>query len=183
MERTSWCWTGKIRISMVSLTQENEGSEGANSDDDNESPQGRPSNLGVFPNIYWLDDELEQSSTLPFRVLVFTTIRLLGFLTMSKRGSVDRTFKLITPQLFIFMVEYRGVISQWHLAVYKSAVSYYVFLLLVLNTFNDNASAIFEIYWQTKLKLWQIKCDFEVDIHLGFEMLRLSGCFFHYTHR
>ena len=52
MERTSWCWTGKIRISMVSLTQENEGSEGANSDDDNESPQGRPSNLGVFPNIY-----------------------------------------------------------------------------------------------------------------------------------
>ena len=116
MVRTSWCrtpmicpWTGKIRISMVSLTQENEGSEGANSDDDNESPQGRPSNLGVFPNIYWLDDELEQSSTFPLRVLVFTTIRLLLFLTMSKRGSVDRTFKLITPQLFILMVEYRGV--------------------------------------------------------------------------
>ena len=144
MERTSWCWTGKIRISMVSLTQENEGSEGANSEatsDDNESPQGRPSNLGVFPNIDWLDDELEQSSTLPFRVLVFTTIRLLLFLTMCKRGSVDRTFKVITLQLFILMVEYRGV----HLPVAfgwlpdKSVVSYYdVFLLLVLNTFNDN---------------------------------------------
>ena len=132
-----------------------------------------------------LIDELEQSSTLPLRVLVFPTIRLLGFLTMCKRGSVDRTFKVITLQLFILMVEYRGV----HLPVAfgwlpdKSAVSYYdVFLLLVLNTFNDNASAIFEIYGQTKLKLWQIKCNFEVDIHLGFEMLRLStGCFFHYT--
>ena len=89
-----------------------------------------------------LDDELEQSSTLPFRVLVFTTIRHLLFLTMCKRGSVDRTFKVITLQLFILMVEYRGV----HLPVAfgclpdKSAVSYHddVFLLLVLNTFNDN---------------------------------------------
>ena len=89
-----------------------------------------------------LDDELEQSSTLPFRVLVFTTIRLLLFLTMCKRGSVDRNFKVITFQLFILMVEYRGV----HLPVAfgclpdKSAVNYYddVFLLLVLNTFNDN---------------------------------------------
>ena len=57
----------------------------------------------------------------------------------------------------------------------KSAVSYYVFLQLVLNTFNDNASVIFEIYAQTKLKLWQIKCGSEVNIHLGFEI------FFHYT--
>ena len=89
-----------------------------------------------------MDDELEQSSTLPLRVLVFTTIRLLLFLTMSRRGSVAGTFKVITLQLFILMVEYRGV----HLPVAfgwlpdKSAVSYYddVFLLLVLNTFNDN---------------------------------------------
>ena len=68
-------------------------------------------------------------------------IRLLGFLTMCKRGSVAGTFIVITLQLFILMVEYRGV----HLPVAfgwlpdKSVVSYYdVFLLLVLNTFNDN---------------------------------------------
>ena len=60
------------------LTQENEGSEGANSEatfDDIESPHGRPSNLDVFPNNEtMLDDELEQSATLPLRVLVFTNI-------------------------------------------------------------------------------------------------------------
>ena len=62
---------------------------------------------------------------------------------------MDGTFKVITPELFILMVEYRGI----HLPVAfgwlpdKAAVSFYdVFLLLVLNTFNDNASAIFETY-------------------------------------
>ena len=125
--------------------ENNAGSEGATSEDvtdtdnDNEPTQGRPSNPGVFPNFETtMDDELEQSDALPLRVLVFTTVRLMGFLTMCKRGSVDGTFKAITRfwrQLFILMVEYRGI----HLPVAfgwlpdKSAISYFVFLWLVLN--------------------------------------------------
>ena len=53
--------------------------------DDNEADQRRPSNLGVPPNIETtLDDELEQCDALPPRVLIFTTLKLLGFLTMYK---------------------------------------------------------------------------------------------------
>ena len=155
--------------------------------DDNEADQRRPSNPGVSPNIETtLDDELEQSDALPPRVLVFTTLKLLGFLTMCKRGSVDGTFKAITrfwQQLFILMVEYRGI----HLPVAfawlpnKTAVSYYVFLWLLLNAFTENSSQISQLYGKSTLRLRQLKCDFEVSIHIGFEMFRLSGCYFHFT--
>ena len=53
--------------------------------DDNEADQRRPSNLGASPNIETtLDDKLEESDALPLRVLVFTALKLLGFLTMCK---------------------------------------------------------------------------------------------------
>ena len=47
----------------------------------------------------------------PKRVFVFTSVRLLGLLSVSKKGSVDGTFKSSARdwyQLFILCVEYRG---------------------------------------------------------------------------
>ena len=47
----------------------------------------------------------------PPRVLVFTTVMLLGLLAICKFGSVDGTFKSMTKnwkQLFVFMVDYKG---------------------------------------------------------------------------
>ena len=58
----------------------------------------------VFP----LDEELKHSNAAPPRLLVFTTIMLLGFLTMCRKGSMDGTFKSSTrfwSQMFILMVE------------------------------------------------------------------------------
>jgi hypothetical protein len=45
----------------------------------------------------------------PPRVLVFTTVMLLGLLAVSKYGSVDGTFKAMTKkwkQFFVFMLDY-----------------------------------------------------------------------------
>ena len=57
-----------------------------------------------------LEEVLEADSL--DRVLVFTTVKLLGLLTVAKQGSVDGTFRSCTvlwKQLFIVMVEIRGV--------------------------------------------------------------------------
>ena len=62
-------------------------------------------------NCHNLDDVDEASVATPERVLVFTTIALLGLLALAKRGSVDGTFKCMSRlwhQLFVLMVEYRG---------------------------------------------------------------------------
>ena len=62
-------------------------------------------------NCHNLDDIDEASVATPERVLVFTTIALLGLLALAKRGSVDGTFKCMSRlwhQLFVLMVEYRG---------------------------------------------------------------------------
>ena len=57
----------------------------------------------IKPNIETtLDDKLLQSVTLPLRVLVFTTLRLLRFLTMGVWMSIT----MLWGQLFILMVEY-----------------------------------------------------------------------------
>ena len=56
-------------------------------------------------------NEDEDSSRLPKRVLLFTTMNLLGTLALSAKASVDGTFKSMTKkwkQLFILTVKYRG---------------------------------------------------------------------------
>ena len=81
------------------------------------------------------------------------------------------------------MVEYRGIYLPVAFAWLpdKTAVSYYVFLWHLLNTFTENSSQISQLYGKSTLRLRQLKCDFEVSIHIGFEMFRLSGCYFHFT--
>ena len=66
------------------------------------------------------------------RVLVFTTVKLLGLLTVAKRGSVDGTFRSCTTlwkQLFIIMVEIRGVFIPIAFAWLpdKTTASYYAY--------------------------------------------------------
>ena len=145
----------------------------------------RPSNPGpIFDTT--MEEELERSRVDPLRVIVFTTIRLLGLLTMCTRGSVDGTFRCITKlwrQLFIVMVEYNGL----HLPIAmawlpdKTAVSYYVCLWLILQAFQAHSEEIKSLYGSSKLRLRKIKSDFEISIHLAFEMFHLSGCYFHYS--
>ena len=102
----------------------------------------RPSNPGVQPIFYTtMDKELERSrDALVPQVLIFTTLHLIGLLTLCKRASVNGTFWSITrfwKQIFILMAEYQGVHIPIALAWLpdKSAMSYYVFLWLILNCF------------------------------------------------
>ena len=61
---------------------------------DNE-PSARPSTAGNTPSFETsMEEELEQSGAAVARVLVFTTVRMLGFLTMCVRGSVDHNFSV-----------------------------------------------------------------------------------------
>ena len=123
----------------------------------------------------------------PKRVLVFTTVVMLGLLAVCKNGSVDGTFKAMTrkwKQLFIFMVDYRGaflpVAFSW--LPDKHAISYHISLLLTLSKFKQEQSSIMKIYGRGTLKVKKIKLDFELAIHRAFEPLfKLKGCFFHFS--
>ena len=123
----------------------------------------------------------------PKRVLVFTTMVMLGLMSICKYGSVDGTFKAMTKkwkQLFVFMVNYRGsflpVAFGW--LPDKTAVSYHVFLLLLLQKFKQEKKVISHMYGRTALKLRKIKLDFELAIHRAFEgIFKLRGCFFHFS--
>ena len=122
----------------------------------------------------------------PKRVLVFTSVRLLGVLSVSKKGSVDGTFKSSARdwyQLFILCVEYRGkfipVAFGW--LPDKKPISYFTFIVLVLLAFKEKENEILEMYGKSELKLRKIKCDYEVAIHKGLDMFTLSGCYFHFS--
>ena len=120
------------------------------------------------------------------RVLVFTTVKLLGLLTVGKRGSVDGTFRSCTilwKQMFIVMVEIRGVFIPIAFAWLpdKTTASYYACLVLIMSAFCEHSDEINKIYGRSSLALRKIKCDFEIGIHLGWQMFRISGCYFHYT--
>ena len=72
------------------------------------------------------------------RVLVFTTLQLLGLLAVCKRGSVDGTFRFSTTlwkQIFIIMCEVRGVFIPIAICWLpnKNTVSYYAALYLLLS--------------------------------------------------
>ena len=120
------------------------------------------------------------------RILIFTTIKLLGKLTMAKRGSVDgmiRSCMRLWKQLFIVMVQLRGVFIPIAFCWLpdKSTTSYYATLFLLMAAFCEHSDEIQQVYGRTTLRLRKIKCDFEVGIHLGWQMFRISGCYFHYT--
>ena len=110
------------------------------------------------------------------RVFVFSTVVLLGLMAVCKYGSVDGTFKAMTKkwkQLFVFMVNYNGsflpVAFGW--LPDKTALSYHVFLLLLMQKFKMEHKNI------VKLKL-----DFENAIHRAFEVIfNIRGCFFHFS--
>ena len=121
----------------------------------------------------------------PKRVLVFTSLLLLGLLAVCKYGSVDGTFKAMTKkwkQLFVFMVNLNGaflpVAFGW--LPDKSVISYHIFLVLLLNKFKQEGKAIEGLFGRSSLKLRKVKLDFELAIHRAFEVLfKLRGCYFH----
>ena len=85
------------------------------------------------------------------RVLVFTTVKLLGLLTVAKRGSVDGTFRSCTTlwkQLFIIMVEIRGVFIPIVFAWLpdKTTASYYACLFLIMSAFCEHSDEINQIW-------------------------------------
>ena len=56
-------------------------------------------------------DSNDSTLALPPRVIVYTTVELLGLLAVCRRASVDGTFKSMTKlwcQLFIMLVDYKG---------------------------------------------------------------------------
>ena len=110
------------------------------------------------------------STAAPRRVLVFTTVVMLGLLSVCKYGSVDGTFKAMTKkwkQLFVFIVNYRGsflpVAFGW--LPDKSVLSYHLFLLLLLQKFKSEHDKIVHLYSRGALKLRKIKLDYELAIH------------------
>ena len=122
----------------------------------------------------------------PKRILVFTTLALLGLLAVCKRGSVDGTFRSCTRhwrQIFIIMVEFKGSFLPVAMAWLpdKTALSYYTCLALLLLAFKGKKDEIHSLYGRSTLRLRKIKCDFEASIHIGWGMFTLSGCYFHYT--
>ena len=63
----------------------------------------------------------------------------------------------------------------------KTTASYYACLFLIMSAFCEHSDEINQIYGRSSFALRKIKCDFEVGIHLGWQMFRISGCYFHYT--
>ena len=132
-----------------------------------------------------MDDILDRDVH-PERIFLFTTITLLGLLTLSKRGSVDGTFKAMTKhwtQLFVIMVEFKGINIPIALAWLpdKSALSYYTCLYMLVSSFRKHSTEITALYGQSTWRLKKIRCDFEQSIHLGWGVFHLSGCFFHFS--
>ena len=127
-------------------------------------------------NCQDLDDIDEASVPQPERVLVYTTVALLGLLALSKRGSVDGTFKCMSRlwhQLFVLMVEYRG---DWFPVAFgwlpnKEALSYHIFFLLLLGEFKFRSEEIKQLYGKNKLRLRKLKLDFEVAMHTSLSPL------------
>ena len=105
----------------------------------------------------------------PKRVMVFTTVMLLGLLTMCRWGSVDGTFKASTKhwkQLFVMLLNFNGT---WLPVCFgwlpdKSLISYQLFVILVLEAFLKHQSEIHQIYGKSKLKLRKVKMDFEINV-------------------
>ena len=145
------------------------------SSDDGEDPCDRE-DLVHDPNEYQdvtmnTTVEVGGTASIPKRVLVFSTVVLLGLMAVCKYGSVDGTFKAMTKkwkQLFVFMVNYNGsflpVAFGW--LPDKTALSYHVFLLLLMQKFKMEHENIVKLYNRGGLKLRKIKLNFESAIHV-----------------
>ena len=157
---------------------------GASSDDGQEA---EVESDNEYQDVSMSSMNIPEATKEPKRVLVFTTMILLGMLALAKHGSVDGTFKAMTKkwkQLFVFMVEWKDV---YHPVAFgwlpdKNAISYHVFLFLLMNKFRESSGPISDYWGRSTLKLKKIKLDFEVAIHRAFEILfKLRGCFFHFS--
>ena len=141
-------------------------------------------NIGGLNESSMNPEEITQSN--PQRVIVFTTLALLGLLCLAKSGSVDGTFKSVCrhwKQMFIMLVDFRGLfvpIAIGWLAD-KKAISYYIFLYLLLMEFKKNEEGIYQLYGRKDLRLRKIKCDFELSIHKAFDLFIIQGCYFHFS--
>ena len=123
----------------------------------------------------------------PKRVLLFTTVMMLGLLAKCKWASVDGTFKSSSrqwKQLFVMLCNYQGT---WLPIAFgwlpdKSFASYQIFLILLLEAFRNNSTRIQSIYGRNKLKVKKVKMDFEVNIIRAFDTLFvIKGCLFHFS--
>lgn len=123
----------------------------------------------------------------PKRVMLFTTIMMLGLLTKCRWGSVDGTFKSSSKQwkqLFIMLCNYEGT---WLPIAFgwlpdKSFVPYQIFLILLMEAFQSHSPQIKTIFGKSKLKMKKIKMDFEVNIIRAFDVLFIiRGCLFHFS--
>ena len=166
--------TGDAATSGAASTDDDIVGEHLDEDDDNE-----------YQDVSMVTTVNVGEGVVPKRVLVFTTVMLLGLLAVCKYGSVDGTFQSSTKkwkQLFVFMVNFNGaflpIAFGW--LPDKSVISYHVFLELLLRKFKQENKAIEELYGREGLKLRKIKLDFDLDIHRAFEPLfKLRGCYFH----
>jgi hypothetical protein len=123
----------------------------------------------------------------PKRVILFTTIMMLGLLSKCRWGSVDGTFKSSSKQwkqLFVMLCKYEG---SWLPMAFgwlpdKSFTSYQIFLILLMEAFRSHSSQIKAIYGRSKLKLKKVKMDFEINIIRAFDVLFIiRGCLFHFS--
>ena len=162
--------------------------EGISSDDGGDALEDEDEDPNEYQEVTMNSTvHVDGPASLPKRVLVFTTVVMLGLLAVCKYGSVDGTFKAMTKkwkQLFVFMVNYQGsflpVAFSW--LPDKTALSYHVFLLLLLQKFKLEHETIVKLYNRGGLKLRKIKLDFESAIHRALEVIfKLRGCFFHFS--
>ena len=139
-----------------------------------------------------LDDNVDTTvdahpNKAPKRVLVFSTVLLLGLLSMCRWGSVDGTFKASTKrwkQLFVMLCNYDGT---WIPIAFgwlpdKSLLSYQIFLMLVMECFLAHSAEIQVHFGRSALKMKKVKMDFELNIIKAFGVLfKIKGCLFHFS--
>ena len=155
---------GVVEEASDDINPSNGGSDDCATDDASSSDEGATSDEATAPADVDEDDNEEyqdvaanstinvENAKKPKRVLIFTTVVMLGLLAVCKNGSVDGTFKAMTrkwKQLFIYMVYYRGsflpVAFGW--LPNKHAISYHVFLLLLLLKFRENQVGIIDFWY------------------------------------
>ena len=159
----------------------------ATSDDGVTSDDQEPLDLDIPHDVPAENLDISVAPSLPPRVLVFTSLTLLGLLSVAKCGSVDGTFSSISKQwkqLFILLLDYN---STWLPGCFawlpdKQSISYHVAFYLLFSCFNKNSDKIAQIYFSSTIKLKRIKLDFERAMHIVLgRCFKLSGCYFYFS--
>ena len=101
----------------------------------------------------------------------------LSLLAICRTGSVDGTFWVMSKlfaQLFIMLANLDNNYLPVSFAYLpdKTFTSYYIYLFMLLRGFRKRRLEILKIVPQANLRMFVIKCDYEVAIHKAFHLFK-----------